>query len=61
MFSSGQLVFGVIFFIVFSAIIIYTYFKDKKLHVRYYKGSIWILIAFIAFISLIALIKFMFS
>jgi hypothetical protein len=61
MFSSGQLVFGVIFFIVFSAIIIYTYFKDKKLHARYYKGSIWILIAFIAFISLIALIKFMFS
>ena len=61
MFSNGQLVFGIIFFIVFSAIITYTYFKDKKLHVRYYKGSIWILIAFIAFISLIALIKFMFS
>lgn len=61
MFSSGQLVFGFIFFIVFSVIITYTYFKDKKLHVRYYKGSIWILIAFIAFISLIALIKFMFS
>lgn len=61
MFSTGQLVFGVIFFIVFSTIITYTYFKDKKLHVRYYKGSIWILIAFIAFISLIALIKFMFS
>ena len=48
MFSTGQLVFGVIFFIVFSTIITYTYFKDKKLHVRYYKGSIWILIAFIA-------------
>ncbi len=58
MFSKGQIVFGIIFFIVFSIIIGYTYRKDLKLHKRFYKGSIWILLAFIGFIGFIAAIKF---
>ena len=61
MFSKGQIIFGVLFFIVFAISIAYTYRKDLKLHKRFYAGSIWILIAFIAFILLITAIKFVFK
>lgn len=58
MFSKGQIIFGVLFFIVFAIIIAFTYRKDLKLHKRFYAGSIWILIAFITFILFIIAIKF---
>ena len=61
MFTKGQLVFGILFAIFFSIIIAYTYRKDLKLHKRYYKGSIWILIAFIAFLLFIVSIKVIFK
>ncbi|OEJ98884.1 hypothetical protein A8C32_06765 [Flavivirga aquatica] len=61
MFSKGQIIFGVLFFIVFAVIIAYTYRKDFKLHKRFYAGSIWVLIAFITFILLISAIKFFFK
>lgn len=61
MFSKGQIIFGVLFFIVFAIIIAYTYRKDLKLHKRFYSGSIWVLIAFIAFILFISAIKFIFK
>lgn len=61
MFSKGQWIFGIIFFIVFAIVIAYTYRKDLKLHKRFYGGSIWILIAFIAFILFISAIKFFFK
>ena len=61
MFSKGQIIFGVLFFIAFAIIIGYAYKKDFKLHKRFYAGSIWVLIAFIAFILLIAAIKFVFK
>ncbi|MCX7547087.1 hypothetical protein OS188_03880 [Xanthomarina sp. F1114] len=61
MFTKGQLVFGVLFAIVFIIAIFYTYRKDLKLHKRYYKGSVWILVAFIAFILFIASIKWLFT
>ncbi len=60
MFSSGQITFGILFAIVFAIVLVYAYRKDLKLHERYYKGSIWVLIAFIGFISMIAAIKFLF-
>ncbi|MGC1204137.1 MAG: hypothetical protein WA839_04515 [Flavobacteriaceae bacterium] len=60
MFSKGQIIFGIIFFIVFSIIIGYTYRRDLKLHKRFYKGSYWVLIAFVGFIAFIAAIKFLF-
>lgn len=60
MFTKGQWVFAVLFLVVFAALLFYTYRKDIKLHKKYYKGSVWVLIAFIAFILLITMIKFIF-
>jgi len=53
MFSNGQMVFGILFAIAFIIALVYTYRKDLKLHKRYYKGSIWVLLAFICFILFI--------
>ncbi|WNH07626.1 hypothetical protein RHP51_10415 [Thalassobellus suaedae] len=61
MFSKGQIIFGVLFFIVFAIIIGFTYRKDLKLHKKFYKGSYWVLLAFISFIGLIVAIKFLFK
>ena len=61
MFSRGQLVFGDLFAIVFICAIAYTYRKDLKLHRQHYKGTLWVLLAFIGFISFIAAIKFIFT
>ncbi len=58
MFSNGQIIFGVLFFIAFAIIIGFTYRKDLKLHKRFYAGSVWVLIAFISFILFIVAIKF---
>ncbi len=60
MFSNGQLIFGILFALVFAVFIFLAYKKDFKLHRKYYRGSIWILIAFIGFILMIAAIKFIF-
>ena len=57
MFSTGQIIFGVLFFIVFAAIIFFSYRKDLKLHRKYYKGAIYILLGFIAFILLLFVLK----
>jgi hypothetical protein len=60
MFSNGQLIFGILFFIAFAIIIGYQYRKDFKLHKRHYRGTVWVLIAFIGFIGMIAAVKFVF-
>ncbi|MBT8259976.1 MAG: hypothetical protein HKO92_05200 [Flavobacteriaceae bacterium] len=58
MFSQGQITFGILFAIAFIIVMIIAYRKDLKLHKKYYKGSFWVLLAFIAFIGMIAAIKF---
>ena len=60
MFSQGQLIFALLFTICFSIILFIAYKKDAKLHKKYYKGSAWVLLAFIGFIGLIVAIKFIF-
>lgn len=57
MFTSGQLIFALISIIVFIIIMIYSYRGDKKLHKKQYKGSIWVLVGFIAFIAFLVLLK----
>ncbi len=59
MFSKGQIIFGILFAIAFIVVLVFTYRKDLKLHKRYYKGSIWVLIAFISFLLMIVAIKFL--
>lgn len=61
MFSQGQITFGILFAIAFIAVLIYAYRKDVKLHKFYFKGSIWVLIAFISFLLMIVAIKFIFT
>ena len=61
MFSKGQIIFGILFAITFIIVLIYAYRKDFKLHKRYFKGSSWVLVAFIAFLLMIVAIKFFFT
>lgn len=61
MLSNGQIVFAILFATVFIVVIVYTYRKDLKLHQKYYKGSIWILVGFIAFIIMITAAKSLFA
>jgi len=60
MFSKGQWIFAILFAIAFIIVLIMTYRSDLNLHKKYYKGSVWVLIAFIAFILMIVAIKWIF-
>lgn len=58
MFSTGQLIFAVLFFIAFVAVIFFTYKKDRSWHKKNYKGVQWVLISFVFFIVILCLIKY---
>ncbi len=58
MFSFGQLIFGICFFVVFVMIAILSYKADKKQQPQYFKGSYKILIGFLIAFSLLLLVKF---
>jgi Mn2+/Fe2+ NRAMP family transporter len=60
MFSNGQILFSILFAIAFIIILIFAYRKDIKIHHRYYRGTIWVLLAFLSFLALITAIKFIF-
>nr|WP_066313915.1 hypothetical protein [Aquimarina aggregata] len=57
MFSTGQLIFAGCFVVAFIVLMIFSYRKDIKLHRKYYKGSIFILVGFIVFILLLFALK----
>lgn len=57
MFTTGQLIFAIVFFIAFVVVMVLMYRKDKKLHKKYYKGSLWILVGFIVFVLLLLAAK----
>tara|TARA_B100000768_G_scaffold122168_1_gene113061 strand:+ start:1667 stop:1855 length:189 start_codon:yes stop_codon:yes gene_type:complete len=57
MFSNGQLVFGLLFFVSFIIIITFSYKKDLKKLNGTYKGIKWVVIGFIAFVSLLVILK----
>lgn len=61
MFSQGQLLFAVLFFITFVSAMVYAYRKDSKLHMLFYKGNYKILIAFLVFIGILFFIKIVFK
>lgn len=57
MFSTGQLYFAIFFVIAFIITMIFVYRKDVKEMKTQYKGTYWILIGFLSFIALLAVIK----
>jgi uncharacterized membrane protein YccC len=61
MFSQGQLIFAVCFFIAFVIVMIFAYRKDLVLHKVFYKGNYKVLIGFLLFIVILFLIKFFFK
>jgi len=61
MFTRGQIIFGILFALAFTMALIFAYRKDLNIHKRYYKGSLWVLAAFIAFLGMIVAIKFIFT
>ncbi|MCF6279881.1 MAG: hypothetical protein L3J14_05980 [Flavobacteriaceae bacterium] len=58
MFTSGQKIFAVIFFISFVILMIYSYRKDLKSHKIHYKNTFVILIVMIAIFILFGVITF---
>ncbi|MCK0160325.1 hypothetical protein MWU56_06635 [Muricauda sp. F6463D] len=58
MFSTGQIIFATLFFIVFAVFITLSYRKDKKLHKKNYKGTAWVLFFFLMFIVILFFIKY---
>nr|WP_233268610.1 hypothetical protein [Cellulophaga sp. L1A9] len=58
MFSTGQLIFAGIFFVSFVIITFFAYKRDKKLHLKNYKGVKWIGLTFLIFILLLFVIKY---
>jgi heme/copper-type cytochrome/quinol oxidase subunit 2 len=57
MFSKGQLIFAIGFVIAFTVFVVWSYQKDQKKNPTYFKGSFWVLIGFIVFVSLLLLLK----
>lgn len=57
MFSTGQWTFVIFFVIAFVILMVISYRKDRKLHNKHYKGSLWILFGFIAFVIFLFFLK----
>ena len=57
MFSNGQLLFGLIFFISFLIIVSYSYKKDLKKLDGSYTGIKWVIIGFICFVTVLVVLK----
>ncbi|MGB5237755.1 MAG: hypothetical protein WBM43_01615 [Flavobacteriaceae bacterium] len=58
MFSTGQLIFAILFALVFLIVIISAYRRDRSLHRKNFQGVKWIILAFTAFIIILFLIKY---
>lgn len=57
MFSTGQLIFAAVFFLVFVVSAVWVYRRDKSLHKMHYKGVYKVLIGFLLFIAFLFVIK----
>jgi uncharacterized membrane protein len=58
MFSTGQIIFALLFFLAFVWVIILMYRKDRHWQKKQYKGVTWVLIAFVSFIIILLLLKY---
>ena len=57
MFTSGQLVFAILFFISFLVLITLSYKKDLKGLKGRYSGVRWVIIGFVCFVSVLVILK----
>ena len=57
MFTKGQLIFAIIFVIIFTVVIIDSYKKDVRFLKNTYRGVKWVLIGFIVFFSILVVLK----
>jgi len=57
MLSTGQIIFAICFFVAFVILMVFSYRKDRKLHRKQYKGSLWILVGFIVFVLILLAVK----
>ncbi len=57
MFSTGQIIFAILFALSFIVFISISYKKDKTLHEKNYKGVKWVAVVFILFIVFLFIIK----
>jgi cytochrome bd-type quinol oxidase subunit 1 len=57
MFTTGQWIFAAFFVVAFIVLMLFSYKKDKVLHQKYYKGSFYILLGFLAFVVILFLMK----
>jgi len=58
MFSKGQIIFTVLFVIVFAGAIWFAYKGDRQLHAKNYKGVKWVALTFLLFISALFVLKY---
>ncbi|MGB5188965.1 hypothetical protein [Robiginitalea sp.] len=58
MFSTGQVVFALLFILVFVFVVIRMYRKDLSWSKKQYSGVFWILLFFIGFIALLVFMKY---
>jgi len=58
MFSTGQVVFAILFILVFVFVIIRMYRKDRSWSKKQYSGVFWVLLFFIGFIALLVFLKY---
>ena len=58
MFSKGQVIFAILFIIVFCFLIVRAYRKDKKFHRKNFKGVRWVALSFAAFVIILFVIKY---
>lgn len=58
MFSKGQLIFAVLFAIVFTMAMIWAYKKDFSIHKKYYKNTIIVLLSIFLVIAIFTWITF---
>jgi Mn2+/Fe2+ NRAMP family transporter len=57
MFSTGQIVFALLFIIAFAIVMVFAYKKDLKLHNKNYKGVKWVGLFFILFLIILVGLK----
>jgi hypothetical protein len=57
MFTSGQLIFAILFLITFIVVITFSYRKDLKALKGRYSGIRWVIIGFFCFVCLLVVLK----